>query len=75
VKKIVKQQNLLQRKRELMQQDFFEQARIKMIDQLKTTCVSDTKSELKFGDLFTQEDSDIAEIQTQAYLDELEEHV
>lgn len=73
--KVLRQQDELQRKRELRQQDFFEQARIKMLDQLKTTCVSDTKSELKFGDLFSEEDSEIAQIKTQAYIDELEEHV
>lgn len=46
-----------------------------MLDQLKSTCVSDKKSELKFGDLFTQEVSDMAEIKTQAYIEGLEEHV
>mmetsp|Transcript_21360 Transcript_21360/g.18957 ORF Transcript_21360/g.18957 Transcript_21360/m.18957 type:complete len:109 (+) Transcript_21360:721-1047(+) len=69
IKKALKYQSDLQRQRELYQESIFEQARIKMLQDLKTTCVSDTRSELKFGDLFTEEDNFLAEVRTQAYME------
>jgi len=69
IKKALKYQSDLQKQRELHQKSIFEHARIKMLQDLETTCVSDTKSELKFGDLFTEENTFLAEVRTQAYVE------
>uniref|UniRef100_A0A7S3NVV2 Uncharacterized protein n=1 Tax=Euplotes crassus TaxID=5936 RepID=A0A7S3NVV2_EUPCR len=69
IRKALKYQSDLQKQREQTQKSIFEQARVKMLQDLKTACVSDTKSELKFGDLFTQEDTFLAKVRTQEYME------
>ena len=70
VTKALKHQSDLQRQREEAQRSIFEQAKEKMLQELSTACVSDTQSELKFGDLFSEEDTYLAEVRTQAYLED-----
>ena len=70
IKKALEHQSELQRQREASQKSIFEQARVKMLQDLKTTCVSDTMTELKFGDLFTEDDTYLADVRTQAYIEE-----
>ncbi|CAI2364946.1 unnamed protein product [Moneuplotes crassus] len=68
IRKALKYQSDLQKQRELNQKSIFEQARVKMLQDLRSACVSDTKSGLKFGDLFTEEDNYLAKVRTQAYM-------
>lgn len=71
IRKVLKIQSDLQRQREINQKSIFEQARVKMLQDLKTACVADSKSELRLGDLFTEEDNYLAKIRTQAYMESI----
>lgn len=68
IRKALKHQSELQRKREQSQKFIFEQARLQALEDLKATCNSENKSDLKFGDLFTEEENCLAESRVQGYM-------